>query len=159
MSKIKDIIYTIEESNPVFSIPWQADAFVTAVSLSHNGLYRWSEWVENFSSVISTYPQQENETSEEAYYRQWLLSLENMLNQKNIFSTSEIDTRTEKWRRAYLNTPHGHPVELSAADRIAQDENEHHHHHHHHYDRHECNEKHPHTRPEAKPLRVFRGTV
>lgn len=28
----------------------------------------------------------------------------------------ELDQRTDRWRRAYLNTPHGRPIQLSAAD-------------------------------------------
>jgi hypothetical protein len=31
--------------------------------------------------------------------------------------TSDLGLRTEAWRRAYLNTPHGQPVKLTAADK------------------------------------------
>ncbi|MEJ0230760.1 nitrile hydratase accessory protein (plasmid) [Klebsiella michiganensis] len=150
MDKIKSIINTIEESKPVFSIPWQADAFVTVVSLSHDGLYRWSEWVEIFSLVISSHPQQKGETSEEAYYRQWLQALENILSDKCVLSSVDIQARTEEWRRAYLNTPHGHPVELSAAALNISDSGIRVH-------THECHEHHPETPPDVKPLRVFTG--
>ena len=154
MDNVKSIIRTIEVSNPVFRIPWQADIFVTAVSLSHNGLYRWSDWVKAFSSVIEKYPQHEDETSEDAYYRQWLQALENMLSEKEVVSPADIGARTELWRRAYLNTPHGHPVELDAASRIYADAQAHHHHHHD-----DCHEHHPEARPEIKPLSVFHGAA
>ena len=149
MDKIKSIVSTIEESNPVFAIPWQADIFVTAVSLSHNGLYRWDEWVDRFSSIINQYPQQQGETSEDAYYRQWLLALENMLSLKEVVSPDDIEARTEQWRRAYLNTPHGHPVELNAGAQTIQHQHDHHHG--------ECHEHHPEARPDIMPLRIFPG--
>ena len=153
MDKIKSIISTIEESNPVFAIPWQADIFVTAVSLSHNGLYRWAEWVDGFSLIINQHPQQQDETSEDAYYRQWLLALENMLSTKEVISPADIQARTEQWRHAYLNTPHGHPVELSAGTQAIQHQHNHHHHHG------ECHEHRPEARPEIKPLRIFQGVM
>lgn len=98
-----------------FAEPWQAEAFACAIQLSRQGLYTWPEWVEVFSAEIKAHPQQAGETSNSAYYRQWLAALERLLRLKGVTSETEIDRRAENWRRAYLNTPHGLAVQLHHA--------------------------------------------
>ena len=73
---------------------------------------------------IEVHPAQSDETSNAAYYRQWLAALETIVGLKGAASTAEINERQATWRQAYLNTPHGQPVELcsrgdGAADRGA----------------------------------------
>ena len=83
--------------------------------MSRQGLFTWSEWVEVFSAEIKTHPAQPGEASNAAYYRQWLAALETIVGMKGAASTAEITERQETWRKAYLNTPHGQPVELRHA--------------------------------------------
>jgi nitrile hydratase accessory protein len=101
-----------EVHGPTFAEPWMAEAFACAIQLSRQGLFTWSEWVEVFSSEIRAHPAQAGETSNTAYYRQWLAALETIVGLKGAASSPEITTRQETWRQAYLNTPHGQPVEL-----------------------------------------------
>ena len=68
-----------------------------------------------FSAEIKTHPTQPGEASNAAYYRQWLAALETIVGMKGAASTAEITERQETWRKAYLNTPHGQPVELRRA--------------------------------------------
>ena len=98
-----------------FAEPWMAQAFACAIQLSRQGLFAWSEWVEVFSAEIKAHPQQPGETANAAYYRQWLAALETIVGLKGAASQAEIALRQETWRKAYLNTPHGHPVELHHA--------------------------------------------
>jgi hypothetical protein len=42
--------------------------------------------------------------------------LEALLLRKAILERSTLDSRIEQWRRAYLNTPHGQPIELAAGN-------------------------------------------
>ena len=63
-------------------------------------------------------------------------------------SSAEIDTRQEAWRQAYLNTPHGAPVELANA--ACPPKNAGHHHHHDHD--HDHDDDHHHEPP--KPVAV-----
>jgi nitrile hydratase accessory protein len=98
-----------------FAEPWMAQAFACAIQLSRQGLFTWSEWVEVFSTEIKTHPEQPSETCDAAYYRQWLAALETIVGLKNAASSAEITERQEAWRQAYLNTPHGQPVELRNA--------------------------------------------
>ena len=104
-----------ELDGPAFAEPWMAQAFACTVHLSRQGLFTWNEWVDVFSTEIKTHPQQSGEAANAAYYRQWLAALETMVGLKGAASTAEISERQETWRRAYLNTPHGHPVELHHA--------------------------------------------
>jgi nitrile hydratase accessory protein len=115
---------------PAFAEPWMAHAFACAVQLSRQGVFTWSEWVEVFSAEIKAHPAQPGETSNAAYYRQWLAALETIVGLKGAASTAEITERQAIWRQAYLNTPHGQPVELrhaaTAPEAIAHDHDHHH---------------------------------
>ena len=57
----------------------------------------------------------ENSYIRDHYYIHWLRALERICNDKGLLSSTEITTREEDWRRAYLNTEHGKPVALEAA--------------------------------------------
>ncbi len=100
---------------PAFAEPWQAQAFACAIAASRRGLFAWTEWVEVFSAEIRARPQRPDESEGAAYYRQWLAALERLVQLKGAASATELNERRERWRRAYLNTPHGHAVELHRA--------------------------------------------
>jgi nitrile hydratase accessory protein len=122
-----------ELDGPAFAEPWMAQVFACAVHLSRNGLFTWNEWVDVFSAEVKTHPQQPGEAANAAYYRQWLAALETIVGLKGAASTAEISERQETWRQAYLNTPHGQPVELHHASAPPAAG---HHHGHHHGDHH-----------------------
>jgi nitrile hydratase accessory protein len=123
-----------ELDGPAFAEPWMAQVFACAVHLSRQGLFTWNEWVDVFSAEIKAHPQEAGEAANAAYYRQWLAALETIVGRKGAASTSEISERQETWRQAYLNTPHGQPVELHHAG--ASPEPTAHHHRHHDQDQH-----------------------
>ena len=50
----------------------------------------------------------------DTYYRHWLRALERLCRERGLVSEPEASNRQEAWRRAYLNTPHGKPVNLAA---------------------------------------------
>ncbi|WP_412050605.1 nitrile hydratase accessory protein [Hoeflea sp. Naph1] len=100
---------------PPFEAPWQAQTFACTMELSKRGYFAWSDWVSRFSQEIKTKPQRDGETVNEAYHRQWLSALEALLLSHDLCSSEEIANREEDWRKAYHNTPHGLPIELSAA--------------------------------------------
>jgi nitrile hydratase accessory protein len=121
-----------ELDGPAFAEPWMAQVFACAVHLSRQGLFTWNEWVDVFSAEIKAHPQEAGEAANAAYYRQWLAALETIVGRKGAASTSEISERQETWRQAYLNTPHGQPVELHRAGASPAPTAHHHHHHDHH---------------------------
>ena len=97
----------------VFAEPWQASAFALAVHLSERGAFAWSEWSAALGREIEAAAQRGPEEGA-AYFHHWLDALERLSREKDLLDATEISRRREEWRRAYLNTPHGQPVDLSA---------------------------------------------
>ena len=102
----------IDEQHPVFSEPWEAHAFAIAVKLSEMGLLKWSEWSDALAEEIKKAKEQELLDFGNTYYQFWLSALETILLDKNILKKSDLKSRIEQWRSAYLSTPHGKPVKL-----------------------------------------------
>ena len=126
-----------EIGNTTFAEPWHAELFAITVQLSRQGAFSWNRWVERLSQEIAARPQRTDENADEAYYRQWLGALEAILSENALLARNEIEDTQEHWRRSYLNTPHGSPVELRRdlppiADEASLDHNHHHSHPHHH---------------------------
>jgi len=118
---------------PKFVQPWHAQAFGTSMALSRAGMFTWREWVEMFAAIIRDEPQRPGEGSNAAYYRQWEQALETIILKKGLLSEADIANAAEDWRRSYIATPHGHPVEfrrdLADVDDHHDEDDDHHHHH------------------------------
>ncbi len=110
-----ELIPDIGRVGPIFDEPWQAQAFSVLVALHRDGRFEWQDWVDAFSRTIKAAPAQPGETANAAYFRQWAGALESFLVSRGLLSPHEILGREEEWRQAYLNTPHGEPVELANA--------------------------------------------
>ena len=106
-----------DQDGPVFNEPWEAQAFALAVRLSDAGCFTWSEWAAALSREIKAAQAQGDPDLGETYYRHWLNALERICVDKGLVEGEDMHRRTEAWRRAYLRTPHGQPVSLSAACR------------------------------------------
>jgi nitrile hydratase accessory protein len=106
-----------DQEGPIFKEPWEAQAFALAVRLSELGYFSWSEWVEIFSQEICSAREKGDPDLGDTYYHHWLMALERICSEKGLVGRMDINRRKEEWRRAYLNTPHGQPIELSAAFR------------------------------------------
>ncbi|MBB5157277.1 nitrile hydratase accessory protein [Saccharopolyspora phatthalungensis] len=125
------------EENPdnSFDQPWQVEAFATVVSLTRRGVFTWPEWAETLASIAAEQPAAPGETITTAYYRQWTVALERLLDKYLGMSAPQLDERVELWRRAYLGTPHGRPIELgnytNCPTRLAEHHDEHEHGHEH----------------------------
>ena len=103
---------------PLFAEPWQAQAFAMAVRLSAEGHFSWPEWAQYLGAEIASDHGGHGGASGDpiaVYYRQWLTALEKLVADKGLASPTELAGRKEDWRRAYLNTPHGQAIELSAS--------------------------------------------
>ena len=101
-----------DEQHPEFAEPWEAHAFAIAVKLSEKGLLKWSEWTDALTEEIKMAKEHGLPDFGNTYYQFWLSALETILLDKNILKQSDIESRIEKWRSAYLSTPHGKPVKL-----------------------------------------------
>ena len=103
-----------DEDGPVFRVPWEAQAFALAVSLSESGNFSWKEWAETLGAVILDAREAGDPDRGDIYYLHWLRALERLIAEKNILLSEDLKKRKEAWTRAYLLTPHGKPVELKA---------------------------------------------
>src|SRR5262249_25784480 len=95
---------------PAFREPWQAKAFALVVLLHREGHFAWNDWVQTLAREIAAAPQRVGEDAEQAYHRQGLAGLGLIVLRRGIATPAALQVRAEAWRRAYLNTPHGHPV-------------------------------------------------
>jgi nitrile hydratase accessory protein len=104
-----------DETDRIFDAPWQAQAFAVVVGLSKTGYFSWDDWVRVFSREIARSPSRAGESENDAYYRQWLDALEEIVVKKRLLAPGDAQERVSAWRVAYVNTPHGQPVELAHA--------------------------------------------
>jgi len=104
-----------DDDGPVFNQPWEARAFALAVRLSEAGCFTWPEWVEIFSREIKAAQERGDPDLGDTYYQHWLNALERICTAKDLVGSEDMRRRKDAWRRAYLNTPHGRPIDLAVA--------------------------------------------
>ena len=105
-----------DAEGPVFGAPWQAQAFAMTLALYERGLFTWPEWALALSRRIVSSPAQAEEDAGNAYYRQWLAALEDMVAAKGAASLGELQRYQHAWDHAADRTPHGQPIELQPDD-------------------------------------------
>lgn len=105
-----------DAEGPVFGAPWQAQAFAMTLALYRQGLFTWPEWAQALAQRIQAAPAQPGEDAGDAYYRQWLEALEQMVAAKGASSTAELQRYRQAWDHAADRTPHGQPIELRPDD-------------------------------------------
>jgi nitrile hydratase accessory protein len=125
-----------EQTDRAFCEPWQAQVFALAVQLSEAGHFTWTEWSEHFGAHLKAAAAARGPLDEftpmpavdsPEYYDVWLDALESLLVQRGLARAGELAELKEAWTEAYLQTPHGMPVELGGD----HDHDGHAHHHHH----------------------------
>jgi len=102
-----------DKEGPVFNAPWEAQAFSLVLALHEQGLFTWEEWTSELSQAIGRAQAFGDPDLGNTYYRHWLYALEKLVTLKGLSDHQEIEERTANWRKAYRNTPHGSPVDLS----------------------------------------------
>jgi nitrile hydratase accessory protein len=102
-----------DQEGPVFQEPWEAQAFALAVNLSEAGYFTWQEWTAALSAEIKAAQERGDSDLGNTYYHHWLQALERLCAAKEIVTLADMQTRKQEWRRAYLRTPHGKPIELT----------------------------------------------
>ena len=102
-----------DDGLPVFAAPWEASAFALAVRLSGEGHFTWDEWTATLSEEIRAAQREGDPDLGDTYYKHWLRALERLCRARGLVSKEEASDRKDAWHRAYLDTPHGKPVELA----------------------------------------------
>jgi nitrile hydratase accessory protein len=78
----------------VFQAPWEGRAFGTAVVLSDRGTYPWTEFSEQLAKEIAV---EGADASPETYYEHWVAALEQLLLDRGIVTTEEIELRHHEY--------------------------------------------------------------
>jgi len=100
---------------PVFAEAWQARAFALMLKLSEREHFTPKEWTRALARELQNTVQRGEPDDGSHYYEYWLTALEALVIEKGLTSPASLHERKEAWRRAYLSTPHGKPVELTRA--------------------------------------------
>jgi nitrile hydratase accessory protein len=104
-----------DDSGPVFTEPWQAQAFALAGKLSEQGHFTWKEWAASLAHELQAAANRGEPDDGSRYYEHWLAALERLVTAKGLAEPAALVARKEAWTKAYRNTPHGRPVELPKA--------------------------------------------
>lgn len=105
---------------PVFGAPWQAQAFALTLALHERSLFTWPEWAQLLATCIAAAPAQPAEDAGDAYYRQWLAALEQMVARIGASTAPELARYRAAWDHAADRTPHGQPIELRPDDFVTR---------------------------------------
>ena len=108
-------ITAIEEPE-VFAEPWHAQVFAITMRLSQAGHFSWTEWSERFGAVQSTQADTGAPDDGSAYYDAWLAALESLLVEADLAGVGDLARLKDAWTEAYLQTPHGEPVQLKTTN-------------------------------------------
>ncbi|WP_446720919.1 hypothetical protein [Mesorhizobium sp. 131-2-1] len=100
------------DDEPIFAEPWHAQAMAIADLLIGSGTISQSKWTETLCEEVRLASLAGSADDTGRYYTAVLSALERILNAGGNVSCSELACRRDEWRRAYLHTPHGQPVEL-----------------------------------------------
>lgn len=114
------------DDEPVFDEPWQAQVLGMAEVLVTAGVISADAWAAALGAELRKGANAGIADDAEAYYRAVLTALQILLYEAGATSREEVDFREADWRRAYINTPHGVPVELGASGLIGDDLSQHH---------------------------------
>jgi nitrile hydratase accessory protein len=105
-----------DENGPVFTAPWQAQAFAMALTLQQRGFFTWAEWADLLGAARARAATAGAPDTGETYYRDWLATLEQMVTSKGLTDAAALSRTRDAWGRAAERTPHGAPIELDIGD-------------------------------------------
>lgn len=103
-----------EPGAPVFDEPWQAQVLALAYGLAEEGVFTPAAWSQTLGDELKKAQSEGKPDDQSTYYAAALAALERLTEAHGGISRATLAERVETWRRAYLNTPHGRPVELAA---------------------------------------------
>lgn len=106
----------LQEGEPVFAEPWQAQAFAMAVALHQRGLFTWTEWADTLAQQIASAQAAGDADLGDSYYSHWLAALETLVGSKGAGSADELARFRHAWEHAAERTPHGQPIALQPRD-------------------------------------------
>jgi nitrile hydratase accessory protein len=101
-----------DDAGPVFSAPWEAQAFAMTVALHKRGMFTWAEWAECLNQAIFDARVAGDPDRGNTYYSHWLTALEHISTIKGLVTDDVLRQRRNAWDDAARQTTHGQPIEL-----------------------------------------------
>jgi len=101
---------------PVFTAPWEAQAFAMAVALHQRGLFTWPEWAAILAGEIKRAGAAGDPDTGETYYHHWLAALERIVSMKGATDPTTLRRYRTAWKHAARRSPHGQPIALTEED-------------------------------------------
>ncbi len=71
-----------DDDGPVFSAPWQAQAFAMTLALHERGVFTWTEWARSLSEAIRDAQASGDPDRGDTHYAHWLDALERIYTAK-----------------------------------------------------------------------------
>ena len=102
------------DGEPAFNEPWQAQVLALAYALSKVGVFTPVQWSDVLGRELRHAARRGDPDNQTTYYAAALAALEGLIAADGRVTPDGLSSRIEQWRCAYLKTPHGKPVELSA---------------------------------------------
>jgi nitrile hydratase accessory protein len=102
---------------PVFTAPWQAQAFALVLALHERGAFAWPEWAAALTGAIRAAQQRGDPDDGSTYWQHWLDALESIVIARGLGDARRIHALEHAWAEVAERTPHGQPIVLDAAAR------------------------------------------
>lgn len=100
------------DGEPLFAEPWQAQLLGLASVLMEQGLFTNQQWSATLGASLRAATEAGAPDTAATYYDAVLATLETLTTAAGTLTPRAIADRRDAWRQAYLDTPHGKPVEL-----------------------------------------------
>jgi hypothetical protein len=100
------------DGEPRFAEPWQAQALAMADLLIKSGVIAPEAWTDTLKVELRRASEEGQPDHSATYWGAVLSALESVMISGQRISRAELLHRRDEWERAYLDTPHGHPVQL-----------------------------------------------
>jgi nitrile hydratase accessory protein len=101
---------------PVFSAPWEAQAFAMTLALEEQGLFSWEDWAAALGEEIRLAQAAGDPDLGDTYFAHWVRALERLVADKRLTTHEALARCRDAWARAAERTPHGSPIELRPDD-------------------------------------------
>ena len=102
------------DGEAAFDEAWQAEALAIADTLVQNGMFSAASWSSALGEALRNAQADGASDDQKTYYQCVLTALEGLIAQHSEIDRPAMTAKREDWEQAYLATPHGQPVELSA---------------------------------------------
>jgi nitrile hydratase accessory protein len=106
----------VGERTPMFTEPWQAQAFAITIALHRRGVFNWDEWAAALGKQIEAAQEQGDPDTGNTYYRHWLAAIERIVLDKGLTEAATLQRYRDAWDHAAYRTAHGEAITLTPAD-------------------------------------------